>query len=82
MIYAGLAGRLTKRGVKFVQRVTSPHTDSPCLCDRVFGPVHQMLKGNSFHHMEIHFNHSCEVIDILIVGVHGDIDDHLPVSCK
>ncbi|XP_065894547.1 uncharacterized protein [Dysidea avara] len=62
MIYAGLAGRLTKRGVK------------------VFGPVHQMLKGNSFHHMEIHFNHSCEVIDILIVGVHGDIDDHLPVS--
>ena len=39
---------LTKRGVKFVQRVTSPHTDSPCLCDRVFGPVHQMLKGNSF----------------------------------
>ena len=31
-----------------MQRVTSPHTDSPCLCDRVFGPVHQMLKGNSF----------------------------------
>ena len=34
-----------------MQRVTSPHTDSPCLCDRVFGPVHQMLKGDSFHHM-------------------------------
>ena len=31
-----------------MQSVTSPHTDSPCLCDRVFGPVHQMLKGNSF----------------------------------
>ena len=31
-----------------MQRVTSPHTDSPCLFDRVFGPVHQMLKGNSF----------------------------------
>ena len=31
-----------------MQRVTSPHTDSLCLCDRVFGPVHQMLKGNSF----------------------------------
>ena len=66
---------LTKRGVKFVQRVTSPHTDSPCLCDRVFGPVHQMLKGNSFQLVS-------EVVGILIVGVHGDIDDHLPVSCK
>ena len=33
-------------------------------------------------HVERKFIPTCEVIDILIVGVHGDIDDHLPVSCK
>ena len=33
-------------------------------------------------HVERKFIPICEVIDILIVGVHGDIDDHLPVSCK
>ncbi|XP_065905935.1 uncharacterized protein [Dysidea avara] len=32
-------------------------------------------------HGERKFIPTCEVIDIVIVGVHGDIDDHLPVSC-
>ena len=64
-----------KQGVKFVQSVTLPHTDSPCLCDRVerkFIPLH----------VERKFILTYEVIDVLIVGVHRDLDDHLPVSCK
>ena len=36
-----------------MQRVTSPHTDSLCLCDRVFVPVHQMLKRNSFQRVKL-----------------------------
>ena len=60
---------LTKRGVKFVQRVTYPHTDSPCLCDRVFGPVHQMLKGNSFHHMLK--GNSFQLVKLLVYSLLG-----------
>ena len=62
-----------------MQRVTSPHTDSPCLCDRVYPDAERKFIPP---HVERKFIPTCEVIDIVIVGVHGDIDDHLPVSCK
>ena len=62
---------LAKRGVKFVQRVTSPHTDSPCLCDRVFGPVHQMLKGNSSHHMLK--GNSFQLVKLLVYSLLGSM---------
>ena len=69
---------LTKRGVKFVQRVTSPHTDSPCLCDRTCPPDVErkfipqiMLKGNSFHHMSK--GNSFQLVKLLVYSLLGSM---------